>query len=172
MFELIQWNRLTYQRLIVWEKSRWSPQWSFSGHASRADQQRIYMPGQNRHRCNHTQHRCENHNGVYTKPVTAAVSTQLKTISTLPIHSGFPHIWSTYQLGSAPTTLWRITSYVRKNWDCRNCLIRYQAISKRQPLSYWTPSTPIMQVERSLNISRLVLGKVMKWQPSCEWHKL
>ena len=29
-----------------------------------------------------------------------------------------------------------------------------------------------MQVERSLNINRLVLGKVMKFQPSCERHNL
>ena len=29
-----------------------------------------------------------------------------------------------------------------------------------------------MQIERSLNICRLVLGKIMKLQSSCEWHKL
>ena len=86
MFEHIQWNQLNYHRLILWGKRRWSPQGvspdMLLEQTYNADaKDKTSIDGITLNIAARTI-------WVYTKPVTAAVSTQLKTM--LHIHTSNP----------------------------------------------------------------------------------
>ena len=86
MFEYIQWNQLNYHRLIIWGKSRWSPQGvspdMLLEQTYNADaKDKTSIDGITLNFAARTI-------WVYTKPVTAAVSTQLETM--LHIHTSNP----------------------------------------------------------------------------------
>ena len=86
MFEYIQWNLLNYHRLIIWGKRRWSPQGvspdMLLEQTYNADtKDKTSIDGITLNIAARTI-------WVYTMPVTAAVSTQLKTM--LHIHTSNP----------------------------------------------------------------------------------